>query len=725
MPLPSSLLAPGTIVADRYRIEALLGQGGFGAVFRATQLNLDREVALKVLLPDALGDDGIGRFQREAAIVQQLDHPNVVRLLDFGRGAGGEPYLAFELLRGQTLEEALRAGGPLSTARAGRVAVQVLKALMEAHARGVVHRDVKPANLFLCTFQGEADYVKVLDFGIAKGADSRTLTQRGSVVGTPAYMAPEQVDGGQAGFATDLFALGLTLAEAITGRPVFEGASLVDIVREHLSPTPVPLAPTVLQSPLGPVIHRATQKVPARRYPSAAEMLAHVEAVLRYTGQSSVSAAPTGAAPLPPHLAHAPTSAAPLSPHLGVAPTSPPQAVSAPGGYPLVPPAPPRPSRRRGGSRAALAAVGGGLLLAAAVLGVVALTGGATTKKAANPAASARAAPEAGIGWLGARDAYSVIDADVNGDGVLDFIAFCTDPVANLCAVDGATFRTLWRKPVRLDRTKLDKTRLVTTGRALVYVDPQGVAHVLDLKTGAEQGAIRLENVAWVACAPPELPGKVWLQTTDEAGVVLDVTTRATTAATKAPGSCREKRFPTESLSRCDELANPRGCPRDWLDDPARSDVTLEVLLSDRTGDVGFGHKRTDSSSLIAVGFSPGAPSSAPPRWQRPLGPGNGETALELPYPKESALGGGRAAAVYIDTARREHLVCLDVSTGRTLWDFLLLTPAGATLPGGGSIRWIVFPVLTPTRAFVGQPPRLDVLDATTGRLLGGIGPRE
>src|SRR6185369_2760725 len=146
--------APGLVVGDRYRIEELIGQGGFGAVYRATQLNLGRAVALKVLLPELLGEDGLLRFQREAELAQLLSHPNTVRVLDFGRAPDGSPYLVFELLSGRTLEsEIVRAHG-IDAARVGRIAAQVLKALMEAHAAGIVHRDIKPANVFLSDFSG-------------------------------------------------------------------------------------------------------------------------------------------------------------------------------------------------------------------------------------------------------------------------------------------------------------------------------------------------------------------------------------------------------------------------------------------------------------------------------------------------------------------------------------------------------------------------------------------
>src|SRR5262245_57203157 len=161
---------PGDAVAGRYRIDALLGRGGFGVVYSATQLPIGRPVALKMLLAEALAEaDGVIRFRREAELAQRLSHPNTVRLYDFGETEQGLPFIAWELLRGRSLEAILMEDGALPPVRVARIAGQVLKALMEAHALGVVHRDVKPSNVFLSDFSGERDFVKVLDFGIAKG----------------------------------------------------------------------------------------------------------------------------------------------------------------------------------------------------------------------------------------------------------------------------------------------------------------------------------------------------------------------------------------------------------------------------------------------------------------------------------------------------------------------------------------------------------------------------
>src|SRR4030095_10685753 len=203
-------LSPGELGGDRTRIDGVVGQGGFGAVYRATQLDTGLAVALKVLIKNftTAGTD-FKRFQREAALVQKLKHPNVVELLDYGQTDKGQSFIAFELLHGRSLSVVLKEGGKLPRERAARITRDVLSALEAAHALGIIHRDIKPQNIFLC--EG-TDLTKVLDFGIAKAvtgeeAGLTQLTEAGQMIGTPHYMAPEQVRGAGIYPATDLYSL--------------------------------------------------------------------------------------------------------------------------------------------------------------------------------------------------------------------------------------------------------------------------------------------------------------------------------------------------------------------------------------------------------------------------------------------------------------------------------------------------------------------------------------
>jgi serine/threonine protein kinase len=311
--------SPGQTVGGRYELVELLGQGGHGAVYRAIQKPLGREVAIKMILVEAIYAGGmLERFAREAGLVQRLEHPNTVRLFDYGTTDQGLPYIVFELLRGRTLEQELTLG-TLTPLRVGRVASQVLKSLMEAHEHGIVHRDIKPSNVLLVDYSGETDFVKVLDFGVARNmngdGDKPGITHDGQIIGTPSYTAPEQVRGGAVGPPADLYSLGLVMAEATIGTRIYGEGSAMEIFMKQASAEPVPLPHLVTASALGPVIVRATRKLASERYPSAGAMLEDVERALLACG------APTDpfAKPLVPELSRITARLTPpVTPHLPV-----------------------------------------------------------------------------------------------------------------------------------------------------------------------------------------------------------------------------------------------------------------------------------------------------------------------------------------------------------------------------------------------------------------------
>ncbi|MBM4358320.1 MAG: protein kinase [Deltaproteobacteria bacterium] len=280
-------LKEGDVFGDRYRIDGVVGKGGFGAVYRATDLQWGRSVALKVLLANyATSESDSKRFKREAALVKELEHPNIVTLINFGQTERGVPYIAFELLGGRALGQALEEDGPFDLDRTLRVGIDVLRALDVAHERGVIHRDIKPQNVFLLD---GPPFTKVLDFGIAKAMKgevslSTKLTESGQMVGTPQYMAPEQVRGSGVYPSSDLYSLGLVLAEMLTAERVLRDESLINIYMAHISPQRLPMDPRVIDGPLGPVILRATNKDLAQRYGSAAEMRADLERIPQGSG---------------------------------------------------------------------------------------------------------------------------------------------------------------------------------------------------------------------------------------------------------------------------------------------------------------------------------------------------------------------------------------------------------------------------------------------------------
>lgn len=268
----------GQVIAQRYRVNKLIGEGGFGAVYKAQHTGTGDEVAIKVLHTEQAGNaEVVARFQDEAAVTASLKQPHTVRVFDFGQTASGDLYLAMEFLEGTTLTKVLDAEQPLGYERIGHIALQVLKSLAEAHSRGLVHRDLKPDNIFLQTVFGEEDFVKVLDFGIAKslatGSQSRTAT--GVIVGTPPYMSPEQARGTGIDTRTDLYALGCILFEALTNRVPFQAETAIDTLIQRITqPPPDPRGRCLTPTPEAfcDVVLKAMATQPEMRFGSAQEM---------------------------------------------------------------------------------------------------------------------------------------------------------------------------------------------------------------------------------------------------------------------------------------------------------------------------------------------------------------------------------------------------------------------------------------------------------------------
>src|SRR5580704_1015298 len=237
----------GRVINERFRITSVLARGGMGKVYLAEQAPLGRTCALKVLNPDyARGQDPEfhKRFFLEASIASKLAHPNTVTIFDFGKTDDGIYYMAMEYLEGQTLHRAIREAGHFSEERTAHVARQICRALREAHSLGVIHRDLKPANIFLVEHGDETDFVKVLDFGLVKNvSETKTedLTQTGLFMGSPKYMAPEQIRGDRVDARTDIYALGIILYEMVTGKVPFDRPNSVNILMAHVNEEPPPL----------------------------------------------------------------------------------------------------------------------------------------------------------------------------------------------------------------------------------------------------------------------------------------------------------------------------------------------------------------------------------------------------------------------------------------------------------------------------------------------------
>ncbi len=287
-------IAPGTTLADRYEVHEPIGHGGFGTVYRARQLNIDRDIAVKVLPKKFLtSTEVVERFRREAQLASRLRHPHTITIYDYGRH-DDYLFIAMEYLEGEDLADVLHRERTISLPRIVHIATQALKSLSEAHDHGIVHRDLKPENIFLSILGKEQDFIKVLDFGIAKFAlaptaeplavaDSpdtpfrkeRQLTISGSTVGTPIYMSPEQAAGEEVDALTDIYALGVIMYEMASGRPPFYGDNPVKIMRSHLfEQVPQFKDPTLRGSPIERVILKALQKDKDKRFQNAGEFLA-------------------------------------------------------------------------------------------------------------------------------------------------------------------------------------------------------------------------------------------------------------------------------------------------------------------------------------------------------------------------------------------------------------------------------------------------------------------
>jgi serine/threonine-protein kinase len=274
----------GVVVDGRYRFEAVLGEGGMGIVYKATHTALGKPLAVKVLKPEVSKNEQIvARFKQEAQSASAIGNQHIIDVSDFGVMPDGSTYFVMEFLTGQSLTEALEQNR-FATERTLRVGKQLCNALGAAHEIGVVHRDLKPDNVQLVTRGGQQDFVKVLDFGIAKvGGSTSKLTQAGQVFGTPHYMSPEQCAGTAVDHRTDIYAVGVILYEMATGQVPFDADNLMGILTKHLYENPVPpheLPPPVDVPPaLEAVILKCLAKKPETRYQSMGELLADLEAV--------------------------------------------------------------------------------------------------------------------------------------------------------------------------------------------------------------------------------------------------------------------------------------------------------------------------------------------------------------------------------------------------------------------------------------------------------------
>lgn len=329
---PDPLL--GTNLANKYKIMDKIGEGGMGSVYRAMQQPIDRPVAVKVLLNKLIDDDmAIRRFEQEARAVSKIQHPNTVTIYDYGQTDDGRFYLVMEFLKGRTLTELLREKGPVDSHLSCHVIRQVCASLGDAHSAGIIHRDLKPDNIFLTSVGSDSNFVKVLDFGVAKLADNEagaTLTQTGMIFGTPKYMSPEQAEGKQIDFRADIYAIGVMLYELLTGRPPFLADTAVALLLKHISQPPPEFerirADLNVPAQLEAITMKALAKNVDERYLTVEDLAAELSQFMSGMSTGQVQAVGAATYPLPVSPAM-PTEVVPNQREPATSGIKPPQAV--------------------------------------------------------------------------------------------------------------------------------------------------------------------------------------------------------------------------------------------------------------------------------------------------------------------------------------------------------------------------------------------------------------
>jgi serine/threonine protein kinase len=278
----------GKLIDGRYEIQARIGEGGMGVVYKARQTTIDRVIALKMLNAQVAGDPTwVQRFANEARACSRLQHPNTIRMFDFGQTPDGRLFMTMEFLDGLSLRDAL-AKGPLAPHRVIKILNQCCASLAEAHSIGIIHRDIKPDNVFLLNMAGQPDFVKLLDFSVAKLLEGdRMKTQAGVVFGTPQYMSPEQGRGLVLDARSDLYALGILAFEMLTGAVPFNDDNPMTVIQMHLHAA-VPPLPQSIPYAVQQIVRRALEKEPSRRYQSSGEMMQHCQQVFAELTQGNM-----------------------------------------------------------------------------------------------------------------------------------------------------------------------------------------------------------------------------------------------------------------------------------------------------------------------------------------------------------------------------------------------------------------------------------------------------
>jgi serine/threonine protein kinase len=284
----------GSTLAGCYQIQSLLGAGGMGVVYKARHGLMDRIVAIKMLQAQLVSDQlSVARFHQESKAASRINHPNVITIYDFGISPQGLPYIVMDYLAGEPLSDVIRELGQIGVDRTLKITIQTCDALAHAHKQGVVHRDLKPGNIVLTTYNDDKDYVKVVDFGVAKlmNQDGQRLTQAGEVCGSPVYMSPEQCMGQELDARSDIYSMGIVLYETLTGKLPILGKTMVDTMSKHCSEIPpafkVSRPDLYIPERLEAIIFKALAKDPGDRQQSMDELKSDLESAIPRAGRTS------------------------------------------------------------------------------------------------------------------------------------------------------------------------------------------------------------------------------------------------------------------------------------------------------------------------------------------------------------------------------------------------------------------------------------------------------
>lgn len=287
----------GTTLSGKYEIQEVIGHGGMGVVYKARHALMERIVAIKMLQAQLISDSmSVKRFQQESKAASRISHPNVITIYDFGISPNGQPFIVMDYLQGTSLASIIKEEGQVGVERSIRIISQTCDALDHAHKQGVIHRDLKPTNIVLINYDEEKDFVKVVDFGVAKlmnaSTEGQRLTQQGEVCGSPVYMSPEQCTGLDLDPRSDIYSMGIVIYETLTGKLPLLGKTMVDTMSKHISEMPPPFSVSrpdlYIPERLEQVIFKALAKDPNDRHQTMEELKMDLELAIPRPGKSQV-----------------------------------------------------------------------------------------------------------------------------------------------------------------------------------------------------------------------------------------------------------------------------------------------------------------------------------------------------------------------------------------------------------------------------------------------------